>query len=210
MAKRGRKPLGWKPETDERKEWLARDFLNLIQKYYLQMMDYDKGKNIIDWDIFNDTLLLTHRTIKYNGVDSPVYVTQDTPEEERYRIYRYKVFTSYQINLGSIKGRQPIMEQLPDTYTPEDNPTIKKIEKDTKQDAKTMAVLELAEQMAEPITFYCFRIYYLIPGMSYTKLKQITKVSDCKKRVVGLRKQLQENIALLNAATDKKMSEKGF
>ena len=210
MAKRGRKPLGWKPEVDERKKWLAQDFLNLIQRYYNQMMKYDSNRNVLDWDIFNDTILLTHRSIEYNGVDTPVYVTEDTPEEERYRIYRYKVFSSYQINYGSIKGRQPIMDELPDTYTLEDNPASKKIEKDTKQDAKTMAILELAEQMAEPITYYCFRIYYLIPGMSYAKLKSITKVNDCKKRVVTLRKQLQEKIEEINHTVNEKMSERGF
>lgn len=208
MAKRGRKPIGFKPEIDERKKWLAADFLNLIQTYYTQMMEYDPEQKIIDWDLWNDTILLTHRSILYNGIDTPVYVTKDTPEKQRLQIYKNKFYISYQTNYTSMKGKEPKTDEIRDSMPTED--PLNKIERDMRQDAKAMAILDLAYELAEPITYYCFRLYYLIPNMSYAKLKQITKVNDCKKRVVGLRKLLQENIESINHSVTDKMSGLGF
>lgn len=205
MAKRGRKPKGYKPEITERNKWLADDFIKLIGKYYKQMRDYDKG-GVIDWDIFGDTIMAVHQSILWNGCDKPIYITSDTSEEERYRIYRYKVFTSYQINVNKPQDRHTVSDDYNECLTLRDEPSSKKT-KDMYDDIRTMEILNFAEENAEPIAFYCFRLYYLIDNMSYSRLRQITGVKGCRDMVVSLRKTIQQHIGEINDRVNEKMAD---
>lgn len=205
MAKPGRKPRGFKPDITERNKWLADDFIQLIGRYYKQMRDYDKRKPVIDWDKFSDTIMAVHQSILWNGCDKPVYVTEETPEKERYRIYCYKVFTSYSI--ASQKSEISPIDYI--DYNPDETPSEedRKTYRDLYDDTRTMEILKYAEETSEPIAFYCFRLYYLIDKMSYSRLRQITKVKGCKNMVVEIRKRIQENIDEINDRIERRMSE---
>lgn len=78
-----------------------------------------------------------------------------------------------------------------------------KIRRHIYDDWVVTTTLLIVEKTFDSLSFNCFRLYYLLPKMTYEKLREITKVKDCKKRVVTIKNWLQQNL-------DKKLLDKEF
>lgn len=78
-----------------------------------------------------------------------------------------------------------------------------KIRRHIYDDWLVVTILSIVEKQFDATSFYCFRLYYILPKMTYDKLRKITKVKDCKKRVVTIKTWLKENL-------DKKLLDKEF
>ena len=61
------------------------------------------------------------------------------------------------------------------------------------EDYSLIYILEQVENNFDTITFYCFRLKTMLP-CTYQRLRELTKVKDCKKRVVKVNKWLRENM----------------
>lgn len=69
-----------------------------------------------------------------------------------------------------------------------------KIRRHVYDDWLVVYILNIVEHNFDSLSFHCFRLYYIIPKMTYLKLKELTKVKDCKKRVITITKWLKETI----------------
>jgi hypothetical protein len=69
-----------------------------------------------------------------------------------------------------------------------------KIRNDVYDDWCVVQIMTIVEQHFDTITASCFRLYYILPKMTYDKLKEVTKIKDCKKRVVTVKKWLKEHL----------------
>lgn len=195
----GRKPKNWIPTITERNQWLADDFMNYVGTIYDEYFNNFVEILQFEPDIVQDSLMRTYNAILYNGIDNPVYVDENTPVEEREKIYRNKWFIACKNN-GSVgitsdryrtrRSDNDITHILKDEeYTTADD----KVRNDMWNDFRTLYLLEHVCKNFSVQTCYCFRIYYMVPDMTYKKLQQLTKLKDARTRVTTVNRYLREN-----------------
>lgn len=177
------------------KEEQAEEFLTIVSRNYDFLKKTwtkylkDKHKEFSD-DIFQDTILSIYDLIKRNGI-------QDDSEQGMLNYF----FKAFNINIVREKqysreakkdNTQDVFEYLKPRVDDSDIEELKRIES-YKQYVAYHTLLKAQENFDE-VTFRCFRIYYLYKGMTYEKLKNLTKVKDCKKRVLQVREWLKNNL----------------
>lgn len=204
----GRKKKNWVPVITERNQWLADDFLNYIGQIYDEYRLKYRDILHYDEDLIQDSILRTYQTILWNGLNGKINVTEETPAEIRYDIYRFKWFIACRNNntVGITSDRYRTHRSdndITDVLRNEESVTAEeKIKKDIYDDYRTIYLLEYVCARYDPQTCHCFRIYYMVPGMTYKKLSDITKLKDAKTRVVEVNKHLREHIDEINAEID--------
>ena len=91
------------------------------------------------------------------------------------------------------KGVVDDLSALAEQYENQGEATYNKIKKQLFEDYSLIYILEQVENNFDTISFNVFRLKTMLP-CTYQKLREITKVKDCKKRVVKIMKWLRENI----------------
>ena len=196
----GRKKKNFKPIITEENKWLADDFLRAIGTIYDEYMY--KFRDLLHWseDIIQDSILRTYQTILWNGCNSPIKVTRDTPEEARITVWKNKWFIACRNNntVGITSDRYRTHRSdndITDVLNGQESTTAAtKIKNDVYNDFRTLYLLEYVCAKYDTQTCHCFKIYYLVPGMTYKKLSDITKLKDAKTRVVEVNRHLRENV----------------
>ena len=186
------------PEITELNQWLADDFMKYIGSIYTEY--FDKFVNVLHWDEdkIQDSLLRVYQSIQYNGLTKPIFVDKDTPDDIKHDIYRYKFFTctkSNNVNLQSSDYYATHRDgnDVFHTLRNEEYETVEeKVRKDLLDDFKTIKTLEYVENNFEPIDYHLFRLYYILPKMTYKKLQELTGMKDARTRVVKVAKNLRE------------------
>lgn len=204
----GRKRKNWIPVITEDNQWLADDFLKKIGTIYEEY--FHRFRDLLHWpeDIIQEAVLRTYNAILYNGCKSPICVTQDTPEEIRMDIWKNKFFIACRQNstVGITSDRymkhrsdNPVTDVIKDKeYISAD----RKVVNDLYDDYRTMWLISHVCENFDPKTCYCFRVYYLVKGMTYRKLSEMTKMKDAKTRVVEVNRYLRENIEEIQKKID--------
>lgn len=174
----------------------ALDFMKLANsKYELykkKWKQFCNEKNYeFDEDVFSDTIIKVYEYILKNGLKDK--------SENGLLNYWFKSFST-NIKREQLYSRNLYRDKNIDATTELDNKENgdeelqNKLKKEVKIDYKLLYLLNLVEEHFDHVTFYCFRLYFLCDKMTYSKLKAITKVQDCKKRVVEAKKWLKENV----------------
>lgn len=174
----------------------AKEFLNVVAKNYdilkkTWAKHQAKKQREFDEDVFQDTILSIYDLIQRNGIQD------DT--EQGYLNYFFKSF-----NINIVREKQyareskrdktlDVFDYLKPIIDDSDTEEIKKQE--AYKQFLSYHTLKIAQEHFDAETFGCFRIYYLNKGMTYEKLKNLTKVKDCKKKVLTVREWLKENIS---------------
>lgn len=183
----------------------ARKYLNLANDKYLDYLKkwrthiQDKG---YDWDedVFSDTILKVYDNILKNGI-------KDDSEEGLSNYW----FKSFIVNIKREKQYSRNLyrdmnvdasEELDKEYNGDDELKLK-IKRHIYDDWLSVRLLQIVEQNFTSREFRCFRLYYIVPKMTYEKLRDLTKIKDCKKIVNTIKKWLIEN-------TDKHQLDKEF
>lgn len=186
-------------------ETQARKYLNLANDKYLDYLKkwrthiQDKG---YDWDedVFSDTILKVYDNILKNGI-------KDDSEEGLSNYW----FKSFIVNIKREKQYSRNLyrdmnvdasEELDKEYNGDDELKLK-IKRHIYDDWLSVRLLQIVEQNFTSREFRCFRLYYIVPKMTYEKLRDLTKIKDCKKIVNTIKKWLIEN-------TDKHQLDKEF
>ena len=73
-----------------------------------------------------------------------------------------------------------------------ENPEMK-IKSDAFKDYQVYRLLEIVEQNFDTLDFRIFRMKYLV-GYTFKKIRQITKINDCNKRVRAIEEWLRNNV----------------
>lgn len=174
--------------TDVADKWLQ--YIGTIYEEY--RMKYFKMANDLNYnvneDMLNDTILACYNSIARNNL-------QDTSEEGM----RNYLFRAFKTNLNAVSNydkRRDFVDDLSalaEQYENQGEATYNKIKKQLFDDYSLIYILEQVENNFDTITFHCFRLKTMLP-CTYQRLRELTKVKDCKKRVVKVNKWLRENM----------------
>lgn len=175
--------------TDVADKWLQ--YIGTIYEEY--RMKYFKMANDLNYnvneDMLNDTILACYNSIARNNLS-------DTTEQGM----RNYLFRAFKINLNAVSNydkRKDVVDDLSalaEQYENQEEATYNKIKKQIYDDYSVIYILDKVESNFDTISFHCFRLKTMLP-CTYQKLREITKVRDCKKRVVKVNKWLRENIS---------------
>ena len=155
---------------------------------YLKMAN-DLNYNNVNEDMLNDTILACYNSIARNNLS-------DTTEQGM----RNYLFRAFKINLNAVSNydkRKDIVDDLSalaEQYEFQGEATYNKIKKQLFEDYSLIYILEQVENNFDTISFNVFRLKTMIEKCTYQRLRDITKVRDCKKRVVKVMKWIRENI----------------
>lgn len=177
------------------KEKQAKRFLEVVSEHYDECISkwkkYQNEKHRdFDIDIFQDTIMSVYDLILRKGIQD------DT--DEGYLNYFFKSF-----NINLMREKQYASNTKRDVNADAIGISKLKIDDSGLEDIKmeeaykqflTYNTLKIAQDNFDPVTFGCFRLYYLTPKMTYQKLRDVTKVKDCKKRVIQVREYLKEHV----------------
>ena len=156
------------------------------RKKYFKMAN-DPNYNVKE-DMLNDTIIACYNSIARNNLS-------DTTEQGM----RNYLFRAFKVNLNAISNydkRKDVVDDLTalaEQYEFQGEATYTKIKKQLFDDYSLIYILEQVENNFDTITFHCFRLKTMLP-CTYQRLREITKIKDCKKRVVKVNKWLRENM----------------
>lgn len=169
-------------------KWLQ--YIGTIYEEY--RMKYFKMANDLNYnvneDMLNDTILACYNSIARNNLS-------DTTEQGM----RNYLFRAFKVNLNAISNydkRKDVVDDLSalaEQYENQGEATYNLIKKQLLEDYSVIYLLNKVEDNFDTISFHCYRLKTMIP-CTYQKLRDITKVRDCKKRVVKVMKWIRENI----------------
>ena len=173
------------------------NYNNLKKKWAKYLID----KQIdFDEDVYSETILKVYDYINKNGIN-------DTTDSG-FANYFFRAFNinikrekQYSRNVNRDKNIDAT-EELDKEFNGEDELKLK-IRSQVFDDWLIVYILRLVEDNFDSISFHCFRLYYILDKMTYSKLREITKVPDSKKRVVTIKNWLKEKLT-------KKQLEKEF
>ena len=175
--------------TDVADKWLQ--YIGTIYEEY--RMEYLKMANDLKYkvseDMLNDTILACYNSIARNNLS-------DTTEQGM----RNYLFRAFKINLNAVSNydkRKDVVDDLTalaEQYENQGEATYTKIKKQVFEDYSVIYLLNKVENNFDTITFNVFRLKTMIEKCTYQKLRDITKVRDCKKRVVKVMKWVRNNI----------------
>lgn len=158
------------------------------------IMECRKTMTDFDEDIFHSTILNCYNTIKLKGLTD---LTEQGMKNYLFRSFKMntKREALYMRNArrdNNISGVDAM--SVYERNGLEDETTDEKVRKQLLDDYSVVYILNMVENNFDMISFYCFRLKWLIPKMTYQRLREITKVKDCKKRCIDIMKWLKENV----------------
>lgn len=158
------------------------------------IMECRKTMTDFDEDIFHSTILNCYNTIKLKGLTD---LTEQGMKNYLFRSFKMntKREALYMRNArrdNNISGSDAMI--VYERNGLEDETTEEKVRKQLLDDYSVVYLLKMVENNFDIISFYCFRLKWLIPKMTYQRLREITKVKDCKKRCIDIMKWLKENV----------------
>ena len=155
------------------------------RKYFKMASDLNYNVNE---DVLNDTIIACYNSIARNNLS-------DTTEQGM----RNYLFRAFKVNLNAISNydkRKDVVDDLTalaEQYENQGETTYTKIKKHLFEDYSLIYILEQVENNFDTITFHCYRLKTMLP-CTYQRLREITKIKDCKKRVVNVMKWVRNNI----------------
>lgn len=157
-------------------------------------MECRKTMTEFNEDIFHSTILNCYNTIKLKGLTD---LTEQGMKNYLFRSFKMntKREALYMRNArrdNNISGVDAM--SVYEKNGLEDETTEEKVRKQLLDDYSVVYILNMVENNFDMISFYCFRLKWLIPKMTYQRLREITKVKDCKKRCIDIMKWLKENV----------------
>ena len=175
--------------TDVADKWLQ--YIGTIYEEYRRKyfrMANDLNYNVNE-DMLNDTILACYNSIARNNLS-------DTTEQgmRNYLFRAFKVNLNAKSTYDKRKGVVDDLSALAEQYENQGEATYNKIKKQLFEDYSVIYLLNKVEDNFDTITFNVFRLKTMLEKCTYQKLRDITKVRDCKKRVVKVMKWIRENI----------------
>lgn len=191
MARRGKLSREEKMKPiDPNLKQQADKWINEINSDFDEVMKACRANSVkrninFNEDVFQETIILCYNAITRNGLKD---LSNQGCRNYFFRAYNMNILYEYKkpYNKRRVHNDEIFVEER----TEEDNGLMKQIY----DDFATTYILERIEGNVEPISFYLFRLKYLMPKMTYRKLVEITKVKDAKKRVRDVMRWVRENV----------------
>ena len=175
----------YKDVADKWIQYIGTIYEEYRKKYFKMANDLNYK---VSEDMLNDTILSCYNSIARNNLS-------DTTEQGM----RNYLFRAFKVNLNAVSNydkRKDVVDDLSalaEQYEHQGEATYNKIKKQLFDDYSLIYIFEMVENNFDTITFHCFRLKTMVP-CTYQRLREITKVKDCKKRVIKVNKWLRENM----------------
>lgn len=175
----------YKDVADKWIQYIGTIYEEYRKKYFKMANDLNYK---VSEDMLNDTILSCYNSIARNNLS-------DTTEQGM----RNYLFRAFKVNLNAVSNydkRKDVVDDLSalaERYENQGEATYNKIKKQLFDDYSLIYIFEMVENNFDTITFHCFRLKTMVP-CTYQRLREITKVKDCKKRVIKVNKWLRENM----------------
>lgn len=157
-------------------------------------MECRKTMTDFDEDIFHSTILNCYNTIKLKGLTD---LTEQGMKNYLFRAFKMNTKREALYMRNARRDNNISDSDAMSVYERngmDEETTEEKIRKQVLNDYSVVYILNRVEENFDTISFYCFRLKWLMPKMTYQKLCEITKVKDCKKRCIDIMKWLKENV----------------
>ena len=175
----------YKDVADKWIQYIGTIYEEYRKKYFKMANDLNYK---VSEDMLNDTILSCYNSIARNNLS-------DTTEQGM----RNYLFRAFKVNLNAVSNydkRKDVVDDLSALAEQNDNQgeaTYKLIKKQLLDDYSLIYIFEMVENNFDTITFHCFRLKTMLP-CTYQRLREITKIKDCKKRVIKVNRWLRENM----------------
>ena len=175
----------YKDVADKWLQYIGTIYEEYRKKYFKMANDLNYK---VSEDMLNDTILSCYNSIARNNLS-------DTTEQGM----RNYLFRAFKVNLNAVSNydkRKDVVDDLSALAEQNDNQgeaTYKLIKKQLLDDYSLIYIFEMVENNFDTITFHCFRLKTMLP-CTYQRLREITKIKDCKKRVIKVNRWLRENM----------------
>lgn len=147
-------------------------------------------------DTYHEVIIRCHNAIKKKG-----FLKDKTP----YGIESYIIRSYFNLVLEEKRScinrkrdlnynSDNINDLYEEWYNDNNNDAIEKIKKDLYIDFSTLYIMSQVENNFPEEYFYLFRLKHLIPGMTYKKLQEKTKLKGVRTKVVTVNKYIQANV----------------
>lgn len=144
-----------------------------------------------DDDVFSDTILKVYDYIKKHGIND---TTDSGMANYWFRSFNTNIKREKQYSRNINRDCNINAYESLDKETNGEYELKLKIRRHVYEDWSIVYILRLVEDNFDSISFHCFRLYYILDKMTYSKLREITKVPDSKKRVVTIKNWLKDNL----------------
>ena len=153
-----------------------------------------KEMTAFDEDVFQSTILNCYNAILKNGITD---LTRQGMKNYLFKSFKMNIKREAMYMRNAKRDNNISGVDAMSVYERnglEDETTEEKVRKQLLDDYSVVYILNMVENNFDMISFYCFRLKWLIPKMTYQRLREITKVKDCKKRCIDIMKWLKENV----------------
>lgn len=142
-------------------------------------------------DNLNQTIILCYEAIQRNGLKD---TTPQGMKNYLFRAYNMNTIAFKNNPFDSRRIDMPAddIKQLIENNT--DETAEEKYNRQTYNDFAVIYLLKVVEDNFDILTYWCWRVKYLVPKTSFEKLKCITKLKDCKSRVHRVNAWLKLNV----------------
>lgn len=140
-------------------------------------------------DAFQDTVVLCYETIQRRGIRDK--------SDQGIRNYFFNAFRMNVLHEAVLpyNSRKVDDEELVNNYDPlDEREGEQKVKEQLFNDFAVVRILELAEANCDPLSFYCYRLKFLMDKMPYQKLCKITKIKSAKARVKSVIEWIKDNV----------------
>ena len=140
-------------------------------------------------DAFQDTVVLCYETIQRRGIRDK--------SDQGIRNYFFNAFRMNVLHEAVLpyNSRKVDDEELVNNYdTLDERDGEQKVKEQLFNDFAVVRILELAESNCDPLSFYCYRLKFLMDKMPYQRLVNITKIKSAKARVKSVVEWIKENV----------------
>lgn len=173
-------------------------FLEVAAKHYEEnkkkWMKYFNDSDLeFDEDVYSDSIIKVHKYLLTHKLEDDsesgflnYWFKSFQINSRREKQYAHNQYTVYGLDLAEESDSRPNFEETKDD----------KVRRHIYDDWVATYLLQQIEENFDDVTFRCFRLYYIIPKMTYARLKEVTNVSDCKKRVTEVKKWVKTNITI--------------
>ena len=179
---------------DPYKRDIADKWMKTIGEHYEAIKDgcrINALKQNKEWneDVFGDSVVLCYESICRNGL-------RDTSIQG----CKNYLFNSFKTNILHEKvipynSRRVDDETIVANYEKiDDNEAENKFRQQLFNDFATVRILEIAEKNCDSLSFYCYRLKFLIDKMSYNKLVKLTNIKNAKSRVKSVLEFIKNNV----------------
>ena len=140
-------------------------------------------------DAFQDTVVLCYETIQRRGIRDK--------SDQGIRNYFFNALKMNVLHEAVLpyNSRKVDDEELVNNYDPlDERDGEQKVKEQLFNDFAVVRILELAEANCDPLSFYCYRLKFLMAKMPYQRLVNITKIKSAKARVKSVIEWIKENV----------------